>query len=335
MRKTTFPLNDRLTVLVVRGLIALSLMLVLNSRCSAADNDGCSDATLRGDYGFTILGDQPNPDGTTSPVVGVAITHFDGAGKLTQKDFTVDGGVPSPANGNAATGFHFAGGETGTYSVNSDCTGSAEIDLNAPAPPGLSRGVIKLMFIVPADGATIHTVVSEITAPFTTAPLLNTTRSDASRIGGIAGHCRNATLKGDFGSTILGTSPNPDGTTSPLKGVAIAEFDGRGKFTQRDFVMTGGLPEPGTGDAQTGFSFSNGETGSIHRESRLYRQRRTPSERPGSLRFIRRRNQADVFIITNNGLLHPTLVYPSSPLPSLQRPRSIRLVVISGSSETE
>ena len=36
----------------------------------------------------------------------------------------------------------------------------------------------------------------------------------------------------------------------------IAENDGRGNFTQRDFVMTGGLPEPGTGDAQTGFSFS-------------------------------------------------------------------------------
>jgi hypothetical protein len=261
MRQTTSPFNDRLAVLVVRGLIAVSLILVLNSTCFAADNDGCSDATLRGDYGFTILGDQPNPDGTTSPVVGVAITHFDGAGKLTQKDFTVDGGLPSPANGNGATGFHFAGGETGTYSVNSDCTGSAEIDLNVPAPPGLSSGVIKLMFIVAADGATIHTVVSEITVPFTTAPLLNTTRSDGSRIGRIAGHCSNATLKGDFGSTIQGTSPNPDGTISPLKGVAIAEFDGHGRFTQRDFVMTGGLPDPGTGDAQTGFSFSNGETG--------------------------------------------------------------------------
>jgi hypothetical protein len=261
MRQTTSPLNHRMKVLIVRGAIALSLILVLNAKCFGADNDGCSNATLRGDYGFTILGDQPNPDGTTSPVVGVAITHFDGAGKLTQKDFRVTGGVPSPSNGNAANGFHFAGGETGTYSVNPDCTGSGEIDLNVPAPPGLSGGVIKLMFIVSTDGAKIHTVASEITAPFTTAPLLNTTRSDASRIGKIAGHCSNATLKGDYGSTILGISPNPDGTTSPLKGVAITENDGHGRFTQRDFVMTGGLPESGTGDAQTGFSFSNGQTG--------------------------------------------------------------------------
>lgn len=260
MRQIASPLNHRMKALMFRGAIALSLMLVLTSKCFGADNDGCSNATLRGAYGFTILGDEPNPDGTTSPVVGVAITHFDGAGKLTQKDFRVTGGVPSPSNGNAATGFHFAGGETGKYSVNSDCTGSAEIDLNVPAPPGLSSGVIKLMFIVRPDGATIHTVVSEITAPFTTAPVLNTTRSDASRIGSIYGHCSNATLKGDFGSTILATVPNPDGTTSPLKGIAISENDGRGNATQRDFVMTGGVPEPGTGDAQTGFSFSNGQT---------------------------------------------------------------------------
>jgi hypothetical protein len=93
MRQTTSPLSFRLTVLAVRGFIALSLMLVLNSTSFAADHDGCSNATLRGSYGFTILGDQPNPDGTTSPVVGVAITHFDGAGKLTQKDFTVDDGI--------------------------------------------------------------------------------------------------------------------------------------------------------------------------------------------------------------------------------------------------
>jgi hypothetical protein len=325
MRLTTSPLNDRLTVLVVRGLIAFSLMLVLNSRCFAADNDGCSDATLRGDYGFTILGDQPNPDGTTSPVVGVAITHFDGAGKLTQKDFRVDGGVPSPANGNAATGFHFAGGETGTYSVNSDCTGSAEIDLNAPAPPGLSSGVIKLMFIVPADGATIRTVVSEITAPFTTAPVLNTTRSDASRIGGIAGHCSNATVKGDFGSTILGTSPNPDGTTSPLKGVAIAEFDGRGKFTQRDFVMTGGLPEPGTGDAQTGFSFSNGQTGTYTvnpdctGSAELHLNAPAPSGLSSGVIKL-------MFIITDNGLASHAVVSeftaPFAAAPTLNTTRS-------------
>ncbi len=244
-----------MTVMIARGVMALSLVLVSSSSCFAADDDGCSNATLRGDYGFTIQGNQPNPDGTTSPVSGIAITRFDGTGKLTQHDFTVTGGTPFPGNGNATSGFHFAGGETGKYLVNPDCTGSAEINLNVPAPPGLSSGVIKLMFIVTSDGRTIHTVVSEITAPFATAPLLNTTRSDASRIGWIDGRCNKATLKGDYVSTIEGEQANPDGTLSPVRGVAVTEYDGQGKFTQRDFVVTAGIPENGTGDAQTGSIF--------------------------------------------------------------------------------
>ena len=121
-----------MTFMFARGVMALSLMLVSTSSCFAADDDGCSNATLRGDYGFTIQGDQPNSDGTTSPVSGIAIANFDGKGKLTQRDFTVTGGIPLPSNGNATTGFHFVGGETGKYAVNSDCTGSAEIDLNVP-----------------------------------------------------------------------------------------------------------------------------------------------------------------------------------------------------------
>jgi len=260
MKRISLATNSALTIRTIRVVALLTFFLLLRTESFAADDDGCSNATLKGDFGFTILGDQPNPDGTTSPVSGISITHFDGAGKLTQKDFVVTGGVPLPGDGNAATGFNFETGETGAYLVNSDCTGSAEIDLNVPAPPGLSGGVFKLMFIVTRDGA-IHTVVSEFTLPFTATPVLNTTRSDAERIGADDRHCSNATLKGDYGFTILGDQPNPDGTTSPVKGVAVTEFDGTGKLTQRDFVMTAGVPEAGTGDAQMGFNFSMGETG--------------------------------------------------------------------------
>jgi hypothetical protein len=141
-----------------------------------------SPITRKGDYGFTISGYAPNPDGTTSPVRGVAITHFDGAGKLTQQDFVVAGGVLNPGQGSAQTGFHFTTGETGTYSLNPDCTGSAEIDINAPVPPGLSSGVIKLMLVVTYHGHAIHTVVAEITPPGATTLSLDTTSSDAWKI---------------------------------------------------------------------------------------------------------------------------------------------------------
>jgi len=163
-------------------LAVLTVLLSFSVIPAAANNDGCSNATLKGDYGFSISGYHPNPDGTASPVKGVAITHFDGAGNLTQSDFVVTAGVPNPANGNSQTGFHFSTGETGTYTINSDCTGSAEIDLNVPVPSG-STGVIKLMLVVTNGGRAIHTVVSEITPPGATKPVLNTTSSDAWKIG--------------------------------------------------------------------------------------------------------------------------------------------------------
>src|SRR5258708_40118570 len=111
---------------------------------AASDNDGCSNATLKGDYAFTILGDALNSNGTTSVTKGIAMTNFDGAGKLTQVDFVVNDGKPSPGDGDSMTGFHFQAGETGTCKVNPDCTGSAEINLNEPAPAGLSTGAISL-----------------------------------------------------------------------------------------------------------------------------------------------------------------------------------------------
>src|SRR5258708_35185440 len=118
---------------------------------AASDNDGCSNATLKGDYAFTILGDALNSNGTTSVSKGIAMTNFDGAGKLTQVDFAVNDGNPSPGDGNSITGFHFQTGETGTYKVNPDCTGSAEIDLNLPVPVGSECG-IKRLFVLSTHG---------------------------------------------------------------------------------------------------------------------------------------------------------------------------------------
>jgi hypothetical protein len=169
-------------LLLGRLLTVLTLLLALNVIPASANNKGCSNATLNGDYGFTISGYQPNPDGTMSPVKGVAITHFDGAGKLTQRDFVVTAGVVVSGTGNSVNGFQFSTGETGTYTINADCTGSAEIDSNVPLPPPLSGGVLKLMLVVTNGGRAIHTVVSEFTPPGATTPVLNTTSSDAWKI---------------------------------------------------------------------------------------------------------------------------------------------------------
>jgi hypothetical protein len=164
-----------------RMLAVSALLLGLSALPAAADDNGCNAATLKGDYGFTINGFGPNPDGTQSPIKGVAITHFDGEGKFTQRDFVETAGVPNPGNGDSTTGFVFSTGETGKYSLSPDCTGTMEIDLNVPIPGG--SGVIKLMLVVTHGGRAIHTVVAESIPPGSSVPDLVTTSSDAWKIG--------------------------------------------------------------------------------------------------------------------------------------------------------
>ena len=88
---------------------------------------GCSRATLQGAYSFTISGQilgGPSP----GPINGVAVTTFDGQGGLSQTDFVVKSGAPAgPADA-------FRTGETGTYTVNADCTGTFTVDFPDAVP---------------------------------------------------------------------------------------------------------------------------------------------------------------------------------------------------------
>jgi hypothetical protein len=100
----------------------------------------CSDRTLRGDYAFAI-------DGTIVAagllVRGVAMTHFDGHGNLSQVDFVTLNGVAGGTDWRPATG---------TYEINPDCTGTAQI-LPAGAPP------LNLRLVVGDRGRQVWTVV--------------------------------------------------------------------------------------------------------------------------------------------------------------------------------
>jgi hypothetical protein len=149
-----------------------------NPTAPTTDHDRCSDSTLIGDYGFRVSGQIFGPNGSVTLRDGVAMTSFDGHGKLTQVDFVMSNGVPLPGPTDPVTGFHI--NETGTYHVNSDCTGNAEIDL--PAPPGSTGAVIKLMFVLSDQGRKIHTIVSELTPPGSTQPVPLSIHSDAEKL---------------------------------------------------------------------------------------------------------------------------------------------------------
>jgi hypothetical protein len=148
-----------------------SLVLSGAAWAGGTDDFGCSNATLKGEYAFgvTVYTPAPPPSPPPTTVVVNGIKVFDGQGNLTQRDYQGDN--------LAGPGFAPPGQETGTYQVNSDCTGSMVINLNVPgAPP--PNGVIEIMFVISDGGRHIHEVVSQLTPPFQSAPVPTQTSGD-------------------------------------------------------------------------------------------------------------------------------------------------------------
>ena len=141
----------------VRTAVSAILLLALSGAATAqgfASNVGCTDRAIKGNWGFRVSGEAWLNGLDAPPIIrdGVAMTHFDGQGNLTQEDFVMANGSPQGEPG------VFHGGETGSYQINSDCTGSATIKF----PNGM---VVKLLLVVSNFGQTMHTIVSELDTP--------------------------------------------------------------------------------------------------------------------------------------------------------------------------
>ncbi len=85
------------------------------AQTAATENLGCSLATVIGSYAFQITGQILAPAPAAGSVAGVALTVFDGYGNLTQVDNVVHNGVVPIEDWRPAVG---------TYTVNSNCTGT-------------------------------------------------------------------------------------------------------------------------------------------------------------------------------------------------------------------
>lgn len=120
-----------------------------SSTFSQGSEQGCSNKTLSGNYGFTIEGTILDAN---LPIRGLALQHYDGHGHIAQVDHVVFGGYPPP--------LEWARG-TGTYTVNPDCTGSAVIISPSSAPPGSSGPPppLSIHFVIVDHGMQIKQVV--------------------------------------------------------------------------------------------------------------------------------------------------------------------------------
>jgi hypothetical protein len=143
---------NNLLLRIAKFPVALAVVTVLlaGSPAWAEDEAKCTNKTLQGDYGFHILGVLLAVPGVALPpggfqVKGVAMTHFDGKGNLSQVDHVVVNGNPPPIAWTPGSG---------TYKVNPDCTGSWIINVSgSPSSPVL------VSFVVTRSGKEIRTVV--------------------------------------------------------------------------------------------------------------------------------------------------------------------------------
>ena len=133
----------------------------------------CSNKTIRGDYAFTVQGNILSEDGTRVLALlnGLGIISYDGNGNLVQQDLIVANGKPPAGGPQNSSGF--TTGETGTYTVNSDCTGTQRLVLG----PG---NELNLALVVSNNGNSVHSLVTSGTA--NGVPTNFQTRGDAERI---------------------------------------------------------------------------------------------------------------------------------------------------------
>lgn len=114
-------------VLVAGVAVATGVVLSLPRNVAAQIDDAgrpCSNASLRGTYGFLLTGVRAVPPplgGGTEMVVSTGVRRYDGNGSFADSSGGLHGQVtgitPDP------------GGAVGTYVVNPDCTGTSSISL--------------------------------------------------------------------------------------------------------------------------------------------------------------------------------------------------------------
>src|SRR5205085_10111190 len=115
------------------------------SGIARAESPPCNNATLKGDYAFSVVDNGP-------PLVAVGIGTFDGKGGFSQFDYRGDSLGLDPTNPNAS---NFVGPEIGSYQVNPNCTGSQVVDLGPLT--------VENRFVISDGGRAIHAVVARAT----------------------------------------------------------------------------------------------------------------------------------------------------------------------------
>jgi hypothetical protein len=110
----------RYVVVAASVIVITSMGMLLGRQDVVQADDGCTDSTIAGTYGFALDGlvsnsynGTPQRIGAFLPLAAAGTFSFDGHGKASRSYTVSFGGQVSPAR------------DSGPYKVHSDCTGSA------------------------------------------------------------------------------------------------------------------------------------------------------------------------------------------------------------------
>ena len=131
------------TITKIFTMAAITALALAISPTAKANDKGCSNGTLRGTYAQAGTGVITAPPDQAGPFANVGTLIFDGNGGLT-------GALVVSSNGSSSQAT-----ETGTYTVNSDCTGTYTVQI---APFGITS---QAFFAIDTNGDELEIIVTD------------------------------------------------------------------------------------------------------------------------------------------------------------------------------
>ena len=135
--------NSKFTTFSNGFIAAVTTLAFAVAPSAKAADKGCSNNTLHGSYAQTGTGVITAPPDQAGPFANVGALFFDGNGGLTGTLVVSQSGMSAQAT------------ETGTYTVNSDCTGTYTVQI---APFGITS---QAFFAIDTSGDELEIIVTD------------------------------------------------------------------------------------------------------------------------------------------------------------------------------
>lgn len=178
---------------------------------------GCSNGSLRGNYGFQIKGTIVG----LGPIGGVARVTFDGAGNFTQTDNVTVNGFPIVPNRPG----------TGTYDVSADCTGTQTLNSGGK--------VTDTKFVIAENGKEVFDIVTDPNLVITGVGEAISSVDDSEGDDSSSFACSLKTLRGSYATSTTGSIVFA-GPVGAVADVGKIIFDGDGAASQSTAVSLNG-----------------------------------------------------------------------------------------------